>query len=179
MASHLAVTKKIYLSAAKPSDIPTLVRHLNDPQIYCHTLYIPYPYTKKDGKEFLSFVRSKKKRFGCLLDWAIRTGNGKLIGMIGFHGSGKRNGRKCDQIGYWLARPYWRRGIMTDVLKKFVAYGFSHRGYESFEMPIFVFNKASIRVAQKAGFRREKLVKKAFKKNGVWLDAYVYVITRE
>jgi RimJ/RimL family protein N-acetyltransferase len=54
------------------------------------------------------------------------------------------------QVGYWIGRAHWGRGIATRALSLFLA--------EAGERPLYAYvaehNRASIRVLEKCGFRR-------------------------
>lgn len=106
------------------------------------------------------------------MDFAIRNRNGRLIGMISFHG--KYPKLKRDEIGFWLARSYWNRSIMTQVLRRFEELGFRKYGYKRLHMLIFGFNKRSMRVAEKCGFTLTRSIRRAYFKNGRWISGKLF-----
>jgi [ribosomal protein S5]-alanine N-acetyltransferase len=57
-------------------------------------------------------------------------------------------------LAYYLARPYWGRGLATEAGHAFVRYGFEVLGLSSITLGMNVQNLASIRVAEKLGFVR-------------------------
>ncbi len=168
----------VYLSAPTQEDLPVFVKYLNDPQIYQFTLKFHYPYTEEDGRAFLADVNAREKEWGRRMDWAIRRESGELMGMIGFHGKYPKETAK-DEIGFWLARRYWGRGIILRVLDRLVRFGFEDYGYQSFELPIFSENSASIDVAERCGFRYVKWIRKVFQRDGQWMEAILYVKKKE
>lgn len=174
----IRVTPEITLCAPSREDIGFFVEYLKEKEISDHTLLIPYPYAEEDGRIFLECVDARIKEFGRLMDWAIRGKRGELMGMISFHGKYSDDLSK-DEIGFWLGKPFWGKGVMTQVLKKFVSFGFEEYKYRRFEMEIFSFNKVSMRVAEKCGFQREKFTEKAHLKNDRWIDTWRYVLERD
>jgi len=70
------------------------------------------------------------------------------IGMVNFLGQTPIPG-----MGYILHPDYWGRGIVPEACRAALAYGFAHLGYDRVELWINEANSASIRVAQKLGFR--------------------------
>lgn len=45
--------------------------------------------------------------------------SGEPIGCIGYYTHGESNidiGENDAEVGYWVARPYWNRGICTEAL---------------------------------------------------------------
>ena len=82
------------------------------------------------------------------------------------------------EIGYWLAKPYWNRGIMTAVVKKVCQYGFKEFGLVKITAHVFATNPASGRVLEKCGFEQEGFLKKHYLKDGRYLDAGLYGLVK-
>lgn len=81
---------------------------------------------------------------------------GEAIGCIGFYPHGLSNieiGENDCEIGYWLGKPYWNRGLMTEALREMIDYCFNAKGYETLWSDFFIDNPASGRVMEKCGFR--------------------------
>lgn len=55
-------------------------------------------------------------------------------------------------MGYWIARPYWGRGICTEALRLIVRYCFEEKGFSVLWGDYFPENPASGRVMEKCGF---------------------------
>ena len=79
-----------------------------------------------------------------------------------------------DLFGYWLAEPYWGKGIMTEVVKAFTKYCFENENLYRLEATVFQYNSGSMRVLGKAGFEKEGCLKKAYLKNGEFIDGLLY-----
>lgn len=156
------------------SDVSAIVSALQDREIYERTIMIPFPYGENDGKGFVELCSERCVQYGHSLDWGIYKQEAGLIGMIGFNGAPKASA-DAERVGYWLAKPYWNQGIMTRVLKKVTEMGFKEYGFKRLEMPIFSFNVASCRVAEKCGYRHEKDLPAAYEKDGQLVDAKLYV----
>ena len=60
---------------------------------------------------------------------------------------------KPENRGFWLARKYWRQGIMTEAVEPIVSYAFSDLGFEKLIFANAVGNIASKRVKEKSGAR--------------------------
>ena len=174
---HIQVNDHISLSAPGESDLPSLVEWLKDRDVHERTLQIPYPYTPDDASAFLELVGTRSHKFGRLMDWAIRLDEGKLIGMISFQGtSGFANGH--DEIGFWLAKPYWGQGIMTEVVEAFIGLAFDTYRLTRLEAKIFLSNLSSKRVVSKCGFKQSGKVSNAYFKDGQPIDAELFVIEK-
>ena len=120
---QIPVNDTIHLSALRPSDKPALLEHLNDRDIYERTLRIPFPYTEADADYFLRIDAEATAKHGHPVHFAIREASGKLIGGFGF--DGLTSGHRAE-IGYWLAKPYWGCGIMTDVVRAACEFAFAN-----------------------------------------------------
>ncbi|MEM1134861.1 MAG: GNAT family protein [Bacteroidota bacterium] len=130
--------------------------------------YLPHPYSEEDAEFFINL---------CLKDDPVKnfaiTYYRELAGTIGIIPQTDVY-RLSAEIGYWLGEPFWGKGIATEAVRQIVAYGKETFGLIRFYAGIFAFNKASMRVLEKAGFQQEGISKKAVIKNGVTCDEYQY-----
>src|SRR5437762_1895450 len=119
----IVVNDQVHLSEFRSSDKNALIEHLKDRDIYDRMLRIPFPYTAADADDWLALVAKTTKQQGCPVHWAIRTSDKALIGGCGFNEFqvGKSH---SGEIGYWLAKPLWGRGIMTAVVQRVCQHAF-------------------------------------------------------
>jgi ribosomal-protein-alanine N-acetyltransferase len=175
----LAINSDYYLSTPNEGDISAYVKQLNDKDIHDRTLNIPYPYTEADAKWYLNHCSEITKQFGHVLDFIIRNKNGELIGGAGFHGKNIHPAVKHrDEIGYWLGKEYRNKGIMSAALPVLIKYGEEVRGIKRFEAPVFSFNTESEKVLLKCGFKEEGYFKKAYFKNGAFIDGRLFALVK-
>lgn len=173
----IKVNNEITLSQFNSDDKDFLVKYLNDIDIYKNTLKIPHPYTETDAEWWINFVEQDKKIFKRLNHFAIRNKNKDVIGGIGFHLKYGLNSLK-DEIGYWLAKPYWNKGIMTEVVKKLIDLAFNVYNLKRLEAVIFIFNDASGRVLEKAGFHFEGVIKDFIEKDDQLIKGKLFAINK-
>ena len=103
--------------------------------------------------------------------------NSKLIGSIDFVKYDEKN--FSAEIGYVLNKKYWNKGIMTEVLKEIVEFGFDEMNLVRIETRLDSMNVASERVMQKSGLKYEgTLRKKEFLKNK-FIDVKYYSILKD
>jgi [ribosomal protein S5]-alanine N-acetyltransferase len=174
---NLAIGHSFSLTDISPADRAAYLVHLQEKQIYDQTLNIPHPYTEESADWWIDFVAEETRRQGRSVNWAIRDGHGYLVGGIGFHGLevGKTH---RGELGYWLAKPYWGRGIMTSAVRSVSEYSFSDLGLVRVTAHVFDFNVASARVLEKAGFQCEGRLRKHYKKDGAIFDGLLYARVR-
>lgn len=86
--------------------------------------------------------------------------------------------RKNAELGYWLAEPFWGKGIVTHAIGLIVAEAFDSLDITRIFAKPFHTNTASHCVLEKAGFRLEAILEKAVFKNSEYLDEHIYVIRK-
>ena len=146
-------------------DIPAIVEACQDPEIARWT-QVPSPYTEDDARAFLRAAPDAS----AIVD--ARTG--EFLGTIGW--------RWVDgnvQLGYWVKREARGRGVATSALRLLSRWAFSSLGADRVQLLTEPENRASQRVAEKAGFRREALLRSFIEVKGRRRDAYVYALLRE
>ena len=83
---------------------------------------------------------------------------------------------QTGQIGYWLGERYAGRGLMLEALGLLVPYSFETLRLHRIEAACIPDNQRSMRLLEKAGFRREGLLRSYLRINGVWQDHYLYAL---
>ncbi len=134
----------------------------------------PYPYSLEDARQF---IENSISRDGdrCIMR-AIEI-DGVPAGSIGvFLGSDVYV--KTAEIGYWLAEPYWGRGIMPRAVREICDLAFATFDLECIYAEVFSENPASCRVLEKAGFTREGIKRRGVYKNGRVMDAVLHTLLR-
>ena len=163
-------TKHFTLRPYRMSDAESLAKNINDKTIARNTLTIPFPYTISDARGFLKMIMKKtRSKKPTTQVFAIEI-DGEIAGAIGIH---HIHVHKAE-IGYWLARKYWGKGIMTRVVKEIVKYCFGNLGLSRIYAGTFPFNKASARVLEKNGFKFEGILRKNLKKGDKLIDEYLF-----
>jgi [ribosomal protein S5]-alanine N-acetyltransferase len=172
-ATKLVINSHIHLSMIRSSDKAAYLEHLKEKEIYDRTLHIPFPYTEAQADQWLAHVQKLTMKHGQPVQWAIRNETDYLIGGIGFDGLDLGKSHRAE-IGYWLAKPYWGRGIMTAVVKKACEFAFNEWELLKITAHVFAFNLASARVLEKCGFREEGYLRNHFQKDGRLIDVRLY-----
>lgn len=109
--------------------------------------------------------------------WALELrACGALAGCLGAGPFPAPHG--CVEIGYVLAPPFWGRGLMTEAVRAAVDFLFRAAGVNRVQAHHFAGNEASGRVLEKAGFRREGLLRSRFWVRGQYRDAHAFAVLR-
>lgn len=173
----IVVNDQVHLSEFGSSDKPALTQHLNDRDIYERTLRIPFPYTDAAADEWLALVVKITQQQGRPVHFAIRSADDALIGGCGFDGFQVGKSHRAE-VGYWLAKPFWGRGIMTAVVQQVCRHAFDEFELVKITAHVFAHNPASARVLEKCGFQEEGFLRKHFVKDGQFLDARLFGLLR-
>ncbi|MFN6570248.1 GNAT family protein [Dendronalium sp. ChiSLP03b] len=88
--------------------------------------------------------------------WGIARKEDNVI--IGSCGYGIKN-RFQAEIGYELARGYWRKGLMTEALKAIINWGFHQLDLNRIEAFVMLENTASIKLLENLKFVEEGLLR--------------------
>src|SRR5436190_4506820 len=167
----LSVSESLSLTEFQRSDIPALCQFLVDEDIYRSLLRVPRPYTQADAEKWLSLVEEDKSQGRPVLKWAIRERD-QLIGGIGLEIAASQPHRA--ELGYWLAKPFWNRGIMTAVIPVLCRHSFETLGLAKVTANVFSFNLSSARVLEKCGFEREGFLRRHYLKDGQFIDSIAF-----
>jgi RimJ/RimL family protein N-acetyltransferase len=81
-------------------------------------------------------------------------------------------------MGYWLAEPYWGKGIMTETVARFTDYAFAQFRLVRIYAEPYAHNSASCRVLEKAGYVLEGRLRSSAIKDGRILDQFLYAQVR-
>lgn len=176
--SRLKFRDEFHLSGVQLADKFALLKHFKSKEIYDSTLNIPYPYAEADADWWLTRRIEKTLRQGTEVTFAIRKDDGEMIGVVGAD-SLEIGASHRAEIGYWLAKPYWGQGIMTDAVGVYVRYAFDELKLLRLTAHVFQFNVGSARVLGKNGFKLEGQLRKHFRKNEKLYDAYLFGLLKE
>ena len=143
-------TERLLLRPWSESDAKALYKYASDPEVGPRAGWPPH----KSAEESREIIRTI---FNNDHTWAIELkATNEVIGCIGYYVCGESNisiGENDVEAGYWVARPFWNRGICTEALRLLIDYCFREKGYSAIWSDFFVNNPASGRVMEKCGFR--------------------------
>jgi len=98
-------------------DAPSIAKYANNRKIWMNLRdAFPYPYSLQDAESFISRIIEADP----ITVFAIAT-QSEAIGSIGLM-VGNDVHRYTAEMGYWLAEPYWGKGIMTKAVKSMTSY---------------------------------------------------------
>lgn len=111
---------------------------------------------------------------------ATRALDGALMGTVGVISDPKRENADARMLGYWLGKPYWGLGYMTEAVRAVLAHVFDTMGAPLVSAYCYPDNARSKRVLEKAGFRYEGLMRQCERRfDGALLDNVCLSITAD
>ncbi|MES2524581.1 MAG: GNAT family protein [Gemmatimonadota bacterium] len=151
------------------ADAASLARNADDREIWLNLRdRFPHPYTLSDAESYIAAVagRARQTSFGIVLD-------GEAAGTVSLM-PGSDVERLNAEIGYWIGRKFWGRGVVTDVVRAATSYAFETLGMRRVFAVPFARNPASARVLEKAGYVREGYMRRSAIKDGELLDQVLF-----
>ncbi len=136
---------------------------------------IPYPYRVEDAKDFITAMLNADK--DTTYAFAITVDN-KAVGSIGVFRKDNIHS-KTAELGYYIAEPYWGRGIGTHAVQQVCKYIFENTDIIRIFAEPFAYNLGSCRILEKSGFVCEGTLRSNAVKNGTVIDMKMYSIIKK
>jgi RimJ/RimL family protein N-acetyltransferase len=164
--------KTVNLRVMEKDDLPLFVEWVNKPEVFGE--YNPLHQMSKTEAEKMLDNPSDIKPF------IIEKKDGSKIGFIvHFHVLHLGTGTKQLEIGYSLIPSERGKGFCSEAVKIMVDYLFLSKDIMRIQAQTDQRNGASQKVLEKAGFKKEGILRKNFFMRGEWTDDYIYSIIRE
>lgn len=162
---------KVSLRYHKLSDAERFFEILKNPN-FIHFKVCPKTVAKE--RDYIKkLIKQRKKNI--THDFAIIY-NGKIVGGCGIKIDTHR--KVIGELGYFIDETYWGKGIATAAVKLLEKYGFEKLKLKRIEVVMKPENRASEKVAIKAGYKKEGLMRKAVEVEGKYYDACLYAKVR-
>ncbi|MEE9525672.1 MAG: GNAT family N-acetyltransferase [Candidatus Woesearchaeota archaeon] len=163
--------KRLYLRTLAKKDAKDIANLVNEKLIGRWTS-VPHPYNLKMAYDFIKKTQQGiRKGTGYELGMFLK-GEDKFIGMCSLT-SVKKDINQAE-AGYWIGKPYRKKGYTYEATKLVVDYGFRKLKLFRIEICHAPGNKGSERIIKKLGFKFEGIARKALitgigeRKDKVW-----------
>ena len=155
-------------------DEPSVARHANDRGIWENLRDLfPHPYLLEHAEAWVGIAGEPELPTALAIEV-----DGSVCGGVGFQ-IGEDISRRSAEIGYWLGREYWGKGIVSAAVGGILPYGFATFDLERIWAGVIATNAPSLRVLEKNGFEREGTARRAIFKDGKMHDQVNFGLTRE
>lgn len=147
--SRTIETERLILRPWLESDAGSLFKYASDPDVGPRAGWPPHISIE----ESLETIRTIFSGEGM---WAVELKeSGEAIGCVGYLPASLSNldiqENQCE-VGYWIGKPYWGKGICTEAMSAILDYCFNVKGFSVLWGNYFPENPASGRVMEKCGF---------------------------
>lgn len=103
--------------------------------------------------------------------------DGRIVGTFGVHSVDLGVG--AGELGYWLARPFEGRGLVTRAARAVTGMLFEERGFSRVEVRADADNVRSRAVPERLGFRHEATLRRSLWNGSAAVDVAVYGVLRD
>jgi 8-oxo-dGTP diphosphatase len=141
-------TARLTLRCPRPNDAPAITRAINDWEVVHWLSRVPYPYQETDAAQFIdrseiAWAKRNASRFVIIL-------NNKIVGGIGL----ERHDKSLFDLGYWIARRYWNKGIATEAVFSTIDFAHEQLAASGITASCHEKNQRSEKVLLKTNFTR-------------------------
>jgi ribosomal-protein-alanine N-acetyltransferase len=171
-------TQRLFLRELQEQDAPACYRQLTDPQV-CQYYGNPESVERKSEQSVQRAIAQANSHFQRknMIVWGLclQAPDTPVIGRIAlqdFHN------QTIAELAYWLARPYWGVGLMSEALQAVLQFGFEtlelHRIWATTDPR----NLPSCRLLARNGLVREGVLRQATYRNDGWADSAIYAVLK-
>jgi len=168
-------TPRLVLRPFEAGDAPTVQRLAGAAEVADTTLNIPHPYLDGMAEGWIATHGPARANWESVT-YAITTAADGLVGAVSLR---LEPAHRRAELGYWVGVPYWNRGYASEAASAVIRYGFETLELNRIHAHHFTRNPASGRVMEKAGMRREGLLRQHVVRSGRLEDLAAYAILRE
>ena len=139
-------TTRLILRPWCEDDAEDLYTYASDPDIGPPAGWPPHT-SVENSREIIRTVLSAPETYAvCLKE------SGKPIGSIGFHRNDLAEDDDEYELGYWIGRPFWGKGLIPEASREMLRYAFEDLGMNRIWCGYYDGNEKSRRVQEKLGF---------------------------
>jgi RimJ/RimL family protein N-acetyltransferase len=134
--------------------------------------------TREELLEELERQQAEPREFGRLVIEVSEDGEWRRAGAMGFEVGNRRS--RIAHLGRLAVHPDFRgRRLSDDAARLLQRYLLFDLDYHRLELEIYGFNERALHHAERSGFVREGVKRKAYWRHGEWTDGVLYGLVRE
>ena len=145
--SMIFETERLILRPWREDDAEELYKHAKDADIGLPAGWLPHT-DAENSREIIRTVLSAPETYAvCLKE------DGKPIGSIGFHRNDIAEEDDEYELGYWIGKSFWGRGLIPEAARELLRHAFEDLGMNRLWCGYYDGNVKSRRVQDKLGFQ--------------------------
>ena len=169
-------TRRLWLRWPRARDAEAIVRLAGERAVAEMTARIPHPIEPPGTDAFvIAARRANSEGEGLTMALSPRPAPDALIGLVSIEPDDDAEG---PHLGYWLGRPHWGEGLMSEAAEAMIEAYFAYAGGTVLTSATLVGNPASRRVLEKCGFHRQGEGARSFPARGGERRVDLFRLTR-
>ena len=158
---------------AEPEDVDFLLELMNEDDVV-ENLSVTRPSDRDGLAAEIERSRAEPQEFG---RFVIEV-DGKPAGLMGFEVGNRRS--RIANLGSLAVHPDFRgQHIADDAARLFQQHLIRDLSYHRLQLEIYGFNERAQRHAERVGFVREGVRRKAYRRHDEWVDGVIYGLVAE
>jgi len=167
------VSEEINLRRAEPRDLDFLVELMTQEDVE-ENLAVVRPRDRDGLAAEIERSQAEPEEFG---RFVIEV-DGEPAGLMGFEVANRRS--RIANLSSLAVHPDFRgRHLADEAARLFQRHLLHDLGYHRLQLEIYGFNERAQRHAERAGFVREGVRRKAYRRNDEWVDSVIYGLVQE
>ena len=163
----------VSLRRARPEDVDFLLELMSHEDVEPY-LAVIRPRDREGMAAEIERSQAEPQEFG---RFVIEV-DGQPAGLMGFQVANRRS--RIADLGSLAVHPSFRgRRLADEAAVIFQRHLLDQLGYHRLQLEIYGFNDRALAHAERAGFIREGVRRKAYWRNGEWVDGVIYGLVRE
>lgn len=139
-------TERLILRPWRDDDAEELYKYASDPEVGIPAGWPPHT-SVENSRDIIRTVFSAPETYAvCLKE------DGKPIGSVGLHRNDIAEKDDEYELGYWIGKPFWRQGLVTEASRELLRHAFEDLGMKRIWCGYYDGNVKSRRVQDKLGF---------------------------
>lgn len=165
------------LRRAEPGDLEFLVELMTHEDVEPYLAMIR-PRDRQGLAPEIERSLAEPKEFGRFVIEVEQDGDWRPAGLMGFEVANRRS--RIANLSSLAVHPSFRGRRLADrAAQLFQRHLIFDLGYHRLQLEIYGFNERAQRHAERAGFVREGVRRKAYWRNDEWVDGVIYGLVRE
>jgi RimJ/RimL family protein N-acetyltransferase len=142
-------TPRLWLRWPRASDAKAIAALAAEPEVAKLTARVPHPFPPGAAAEFILTSRSENARASSLtLVLAPKRNGAEPIGCITL----RPRGEGIFSLGFWLGKPHWGRGLMTEAVRELIDLAFRTTDVQEMQTYVLFGNHSARRILERCGF---------------------------
>lgn len=170
----------VTLRSWRREDAPAIAAACSDPEIHRWLEAVPHPYGEADARAYVARAERGWRGHGDATPLAVVDAeSGALVGSCGIRWVDPE--QAVAEVGYWVSPEARGRGVATRATRLVAGWVLGTLRYERLQLRADPRNEASCRVAARAGFTREGVLRSARRsaKQGRRTDVVMFSLLRD